>query len=300
MKYLIGSLIIVSGFAQAQPLYIAQDWVSDNVFTQGVEGPAVDENGVLYAVNYAKQGSIGKVTAKGQVSQLLSLPNGSVGNGIRFDKAGNMFIADYVNHNVLRVSREALQSDADVAAYLTVFAHNNKMNQPNDLAIMDNGILFASDPNWKNNTGQLWRIDQDGSSHLLEADMGTTNGVEVSPDNKVLYVNESVQRKVWRYSLDDKGNISNKQLLIEFVDFGLDGMRTDSQGNLYIARYGAGVIAVVSPQGKLLKEVKLKGQHPTNVAFGGVDGKSVFVTMQKRGAIEMFRTAVAGGNLSKN
>ncbi|WP_105168693.1 SMP-30/gluconolactonase/LRE family protein [Pseudoalteromonas sp. T1lg23B] len=296
MKYLIGSFITFFGFAQAQPLYITQDWVGDKVFTQGVEGPAVDNNGVLYAVNYAEQGRIGKVTAKGQVSQLLSLPNGSVGNGIRFDRAGNMYIADYVNHNVLRVSRDALQSGADASASVSVFAHNDKMNQPNDLAIMDNGILFASDPNWKNNTGQLWRIDQDGTSHLLEADMGTTNGIEVSPDNKALYVNESVQRKVWRYRLDDKGNISNKQLFIEFKDFGLDGMRTDSDGNLYIARYGAGVIAVVSPQGKLLKAVKLKGQHPTNVAFGGEDGKSVFVTMQKRGAIEMFRTAVAGRN----
>lgn len=100
-------------------------------------------------------------------------------------------------------------------------------------------------------------------------------------------MNESVQRKVWRYELDEQGNISNKQLFISFTDFGLDGMRTDNQGNLYIARYGAGVVAVVSPQGKLIKEIKLKGKYPTNVAFGGEEGKRLFITMQKRGAIEM-------------
>ncbi|MCF6434803.1 SMP-30/gluconolactonase/LRE family protein [Pseudoalteromonas sp. MMG022] len=300
MKYLLYSLIIVSGLGHATALFTTQDWIADNVFTQGIEGPAVDKQGVLYAVNYAKQGSIGKVTDKGQVSQLLSLPNGSVGNGIRFDKSGNMYIADYVNHNVLRVSHKALNQAGDLSGAVRVYAHQKQMNQPNDLAIMDNGILFASDPNWQNSTGQLWRINRDGSTDLLEKGMGTTNGIEVSPDNKTLYVNESVQRNVWRYDLDEQGNISNKQLLIEFADFGLDGMRTDAKGNLYIARYGAGVVAVVSPQGELLKEVKLKGQHPTNVAFGGADGKSVFVTMQKRGAIEMFKTDVAGRNLSND
>ena len=118
--------------------------------------------------------------------------------------------------------------------------------------------------------------------------MGTTNGIAVSPDNRVLYVNESVQRNVWQYQLDNDGNLSNKKLLINFTDFGLDGMRTDPQGNLYIARYGKGVIAVVSPQGKLLREVELKGRFPTNLAFGGNNGDQVFVTMQKRGAIETF------------
>ncbi len=83
-----------------------------------------------------------------------------------------------------------------------------------------------------------------------------------------------------------QGEIGNKRLLIEFADHGLDGMRTDIHGNLYIARYGAGVVAVVSASGELLEEIRLKGQHPTNVAFGGEDGRSLFITMQKRGAIE--------------
>lgn len=286
--------------AMANTPFVAQDWVADKTFTVGVEGPAVDKNGVLYAVNFAKQGTIGKVTGKNQVSTLLTLSNDSVGNGIRFDKQGNMYIADYVNHNVLRVSHKALKQNVDVSDKVEVFAHNAKMNQPNDLAIMDNGILFASDPNWQNNSGNLWRIDAQGNSTLLESNMGTTNGVEVSPDNKTLYVNESVQRKVWQYDIDNEGNISNKRLLIEFSDFGLDGMRSDKAGNLYIARYGAGVIAVVSPQGKLLRKVPLQGQHPTNVAFGGKDGKTLFVTMQQRGAIETFTTQVSGRSFNIN
>jgi len=274
--------------------YDTQEYVIDGVFTQGIEGPAVDKNGVLYAVNYQKQGTVGRVTQQNQVDTLLTLANGSIGNGIRFDSAGNMFVADYVNHNILTVTADALKQGKDVSSLVRVFAHDSRMNQPNDIAITDKGILFASDPNWTNSTGNLWRIAQDGQVTLLEANMGTTNGIEVSPDNKTLYVNESVQRKVWRYDLDEKGNISNKQLLISFADFGLDGMRSDKQGNLYIARYGAGQVAVVSPTGALIKTITLKGQYPTNVAFGGKDGRTLYITMQKRGAIEMTRVNGVG------
>lgn len=282
---LLAALASSSTFAHVEH---ASDWMPDNSFTQGVEGPAVDKNGVLYAVNFGQEGTIGKVTSKGKGETYLTLPNGSVGNGIRFDKQGNMYIADYVNHNVLIVKNGTQEA--------TVFSHNANMNQPNDIAIMDNGILFASDPKWANNTGNLWRINADGTNALLEDNMGTTNGVEVSPDNKTLYVNESVQRNIWRYDLDEKGNISNKSLFYKFDDHGMDGMRTDNAGNLYIARYGAGVVAVISPKGKLLKTIQLTGQHPTNVAFGGEDGKQLFITMQKRGAIETFNNDIAGRN----
>ncbi|KJY90212.1 gluconolactonase [Pseudoalteromonas piscicida] len=296
MRKVILSLFLLqsSGYVAANTVVDTQDWITDGVFTQGIEGPAVDDAGVLYAVNHQQQGTIGKVTAQGKAETLLTLKNGSIGNGIRFDKQGNMYIADYVNHNVLKVTKAALAQGGDLSQSVTVFAHDNRMDQPNDLAIMDNGILFASDPNWQASSGNLWRINTSGEVTLLEADMGTTNGIEVSPDNKTLYVNESVQRKVWRYELDEQGNISNKQLFISFTDFGLDGMRTDNQGNLYIARYGAGVVAVVSPQGKLIKEIKLKGKYPTNVAFGGEAGKRLFITLQKRGAIEMAEVEFAG------
>ena len=79
------------------------DFTKEHLFTAGIEGPAVDANKNLYAVNFESEGTIGIVTTKGDVSLFVDLPNGSVGNGIRFDKEGNMFIADYVNHNVLLI-----------------------------------------------------------------------------------------------------------------------------------------------------------------------------------------------------
>lgn len=262
-----------------------------NGFTSGVEGPAVDKAGILYAVNFARQGTIGQVTPTGQATVFVELPEGSIGNGIRFSQRGDMFIADYAKHNILKVDMKTKQ--------VSVFAHEGRMNQPNDIAIDNKDRLYASDPNWKDNTGNLWRIDLDGKMTLLEANMGTTNGVEVSPDNKTLYVNESAQRKVWAYDLSASGEISRKRLLIEFPDFGMDGMRCDVKGNLYIVRYGKGTVAKLSPAGKLVQEIKLIGQKPTNIAFGGKDGRTAYITLQDQGNIETFRVDAPGREWKK-
>ena len=269
-----------------EELFVAQEFTPVNGFTSGIEGPACDAAGNLYAVNYEKQHTIGKVTPDGTASVFVELPTGSIGNGIRFNSEGFMFIADYTNHNVLKVDMTTQE--------ISVHAHEPTMNQPNDLAIGANDILYASDPNWSASTGQIWRVDTDGQVTLLEADMGTTNGIEVSPDEKVLYVNESAQRNVWAYDLSPEGEISNKRLLIQFPDFNMDGMRCDIEGNLYITRHGKGTVAKLSPAGEVLMEVQLTGKLCTNIAFGGPDGRTCYVTMADRGNVEVFRADLPG------
>lgn len=275
-----------------------EDVVGDGVFTQGIEGPAVDAQGNVYAVSFARDadanqgGTIGIIYKpqgdKQDNAQLfVNLPKGSTGNGIRFDRDGFMYVADYTGHNILKIDPRSKT--------IAVHAHSDKMNQPNDIAIAKSGVIYASDPNWKESSGKLWMIARDGAVTLLEDNMGTTNGIEVSADEQHLYVNEGVQKRVWKYDINPvSGAVANKRLLIQFADFGLDGMRCDLRGNLYIARYAAGEVAVVSPHGTLLQRIKLKGQNPTNVAFGGADGKTVYVTLQERGAIESFRSDYAG------
>lgn len=291
MKLLSVSLLFTSSalFTYAQStdmtLYKSSEFTSPKGFTKGIEGPAVGSTGILYAVNFAKQGTIGQVMPNGDASIFVELPAGSVANGIRFDSKGNMLIADYTKHNILKVNMRTKE--------IYVFAHNSDMSQPNDIAIDNKDRLYASDPNWGASTGRIWRIDNNGQSTLLD-NMGTANGIEVSPDNKLLYVNESVQRKVWVYNLSEKGEVSNKMLFHEFPDFGMDGMRCDVDGNLYVTRHGKGTIAKLSPAGKLLKEISLKGKLPSNIAFGGKDGCTAFVTLQDNGNIESFRVDKPG------
>ena len=269
-----------------EELFVSQEFTPVNGFTSGIEGPACDAAGNLYAVNYERQHTIGKVTPDGTASVFVELPTGSIGNGIRFNSEGFMFIADYTNHNVLKVDMDTRN--------ITVHAHEPTMNQPNDIAIGANDILYASDPNWGASTGQIWRVDTDGEVTLLEANMGTTNGIEVSPDEKLLYVNESAQRNIWAYDLSAEGEISNKRLLIQFPDFGMDGMRCDIEGNLYVTRHGKGTVAKLSPAGEVLLEVQLTGKLCSNIAFGGPDGRTCYVTMADRGNVEVFRADLPG------
>ena len=71
-------------------------------------------------------------------------------------------------------------------------------------------------------------------------------------------------------------------------------MKCDRDGNLYVTRYGKGVIAVLSPSGELVREVPLTGKRCSNLVFGDTDGKTVFVTLQDRKGMEKFRTSVPG------
>jgi sugar lactone lactonase YvrE len=270
----------------ADPLWVATPLTPEHSFTKEIEGPAVDRDGNVYAVSYARKPTIGRLTPAGQAEVWLELPNGSLGNGIRFDRQGLMYVADYTNHNVLRIEPATKK--------IEVFAHNPAMNQPNDLAMHPDDSLYASDPNWKEGTGQIWHIDRRGRTRKVAENMGTTNGIEVSPNGRRLYVNESVQRKIWVFEIARDRTLRNKRLLIEFPDHAFDGMRADKKGNLYVTRYGKGVVAIVSPRGKVLREVPVLGPRPSNICFGGPDGKTVYVTEVEFGRIVQFRADKAG------
>ena len=200
----------------------------------------------------------------------MELPGTSTGNGIVFDPAGVMYVADYTGHNVLRID--------PATRAISVLAHEATMNQPNDLAIAPDGTLYASDPNWKRGTGQVWKIARDGTVALVAPDLGTSNGIEVSPDGRTLYVNESVQRHIWAFTITTSGALKDKRLVKTFPDAGFDGMRADVDGNLYISRHGKGTVVKLSPQGEVLKEIDVLGSKPSNLCFGGKDGRTVYVT----------------------
>lgn len=267
-------------------LFKASDFTAENLFSRNIEGPAFDKEGNLFVVNFQKDGTLGKIDKRGHVVLFATLPPGSIANSIQFNSHGKMLLADFSNHNVLQLDPSTKK--------VTVFSHDKRFNQPNDLAINSRDQLFASDPNWKEGTGKLWLITPRGEAKLLADDMGTTNGIELSPDERTLYVGESVQRKIWAFSVDTSGALSGKRLFAHFSDFGLDGMKCDREGNLYITRYGKGTIAVFSPGGKMIREVALKGNNCSNLVFGGKGGKTIYVTLQDRKGLEHFRNDIAG------
>ena len=286
-------LVLVAVLGSLGQAPVPRDLTAEHLFTNNIEGPDVDRSGRLFVVNVETDGTIGLVHADGKVEKFVDLPPGSTANAIKFNRAGKMLLADYTGHNVLLLDPATRK--------ITVYVHRDDFNQPNDLAITRDDVLFASDPHWASGTGKLWRIEPgpaegQGVAVLLEDKMGTTNGIELSPDERTLYVAESVQRRIWAYDVDARRQVGNKRVLITFPDFGLDGIKCDRDGALYVTRHGKGTIAVVSPKGALLREIHLKGTKPSNLVFGGTDGRTVFVTLQDRGAIETFHVEVPGRN----
>ncbi len=287
----LGALSFLGGaLADEHTLYESHQLTPSGEYTQGIEGPAVDASGSLFVVNFGRQGTIGKWRPGASRSELFAtLPPGSIGNGIRFDREGRMFIADYKKHNVLVIE------PGDSAA--KVFFHSDHFHQPNDLAIAGDGTLFASDPRFPH-SGQIWRIargaDGRGSGQLMssERSMGATNGIDLSPDSATLYVSESDTREVWAYRLEGT-KLTSPRLVKKFDGAELDGLRTDLDGKIYVARPLNGTIAVLAPdqpaESALVREISLRGTEPTNLTFGGSDGKSVFVTQRQGRFIEWFR-----------
>jgi sugar lactone lactonase YvrE len=274
--------------AAEDPLFVSRRITPEGEYTPGIEGPAVDGSGNLYVVNFQQSGSIGKVAAGASQSQLFALlPVGSIGNGIRFDRQGRMYIADYKKHNIWVIERGETTP--------RVYFHSDRFNQPNDLAIAADGTLYASDPRFASPSGgQIWRItrsaDGKGRGEAMSSTrrLGVTNGIDLSPDGTTLYVSESNSRQVWAYRLDGS-KLLDPRLVTGFADFEVDGLRTDIDGRIYLARLSAGKIAIIAANGSLEREVPLGGKQPTNLTFGGPDGRTVFVTQKEGRFIEAFR-----------
>jgi gluconolactonase len=287
------SFSLTAGEKPKAALFVAKPLTEKNCFTPGIEGPACDVAGNVYVVNLKingdgpdKNGDIARVTPEGKVEVFIDLPSKSIGNGIVFDKKGLMYVADYNGHNVLRIDPNTKK--------IEVFAHEPAMNQPNDLAIAADGTIYASDPNWGKGTGQLWKVGTDGKATKIAGDMGTTNGIDVNPDGKTLYVNESVQRNVWAFPIKADGTLGDKRLVKKFDDHGFDGMRCDVDGNIYITRYGKGTVVKLSPEGQVLKEIDVLGKQPSNICFGGPDGRTAYVTEVEHRRVVQFRVDQPG------
>lgn len=281
----------VASSSAAQTPFQNEPLTRAGLFTRHIEGPGVDIAGNLYVCNFTSDGTVGRLRP-GSVDpeRFISLPPGSVPNGIRFDKNGRMFLADYKGHTIFVV-----EPGARVAA---VYFRSAQFHQPNDLAISSEGMLFASDPDFHGHSGRIWRVSRrpDGraSGEIMEADrlMGTTNGLDLSPDEKTLFVSESDTREVWAYTVD--GNRLTSPRMMHRFDGPqaeeLDGLRTDADGRIFVARPGAGTIAILGVDGSLLREVRTLGANPSNLTFGGPDGETVYVTNASTRGVERFLT----------
>ncbi|MEG2495210.1 MAG: SMP-30/gluconolactonase/LRE family protein [Mucinivorans sp.] len=272
------------GVVDAQKPY---DLMSEWSFTKGIEGPVADSEGYVYAVNFEREGTIGRVdprTGRGEIFVDLRavVSDSATANGLRFGDDSLLYVAEYRGHNLLSIDMDTKE--------IRVVAHSDKMAQPNDLAVATSGTIYLSDPAWSKGTGTVWMY-RSGRLKMILDGLSCTNGIEVSPDGERLYVGLSNDHQILVYRILPSGLVTDGRVFADFEDGGLDGMRTDIKGNLYAARYDMGQVVVLSPAGKTIQTIDLKGKKASNLTFSG---RKVYVTMADRGCFEVFDAQYVG------
>jgi len=197
-------------------------------------------------------------------------------NGLAVDANGALVAA---THKYKAMSRYDLASGrrADVATRF----QGQVFNSPNDIAIAADGTIYFTDPDYQQAAapgGQpvtgIYRIAPDGTVTLVDGTRKNPNGIALSLNGDTLYVNAS-DGAVRAYPIKD-GVPQQGHDLIKGIENG-DGMTLDCHGNLYVTEHAPKRVRVFTPQGRELATIRTDA-NVTNVAFGGADGKTLYIT----------------------
>ncbi len=255
------------------------------------EGPAFDRAGNLFFVNWLSS-SIVKLTPDRAASEWFN--TGGIPAGLAFHRDGSLYVADEGDdiHGVLRVTPDG-QITTVVDSY-----QGQPLNGANDLVFDRNGALYFSDP-WRssaeNPIGGFYRYFPDGRLERIDHGLAFPNGVAISADDSAVVLAETYRNRILRYPIGPDGTIGARE---DFAALpggeGPDGMAFDEAGNLYVAHWSGGRVAVLDPTGALAGEVLIPGPNVTNVAFGGPDRRTLVVTEVETASLYRTRVEIPG------
>jgi len=275
------------------------------------EGPAVDRDGSVYFTDIINE-RIMKLGADGVLSTYRERSNAA--NGLLIDPQGRLIACEgglFERPGVKRQGTPRLtRTDLKSGKIETIASgyEGKPFSAPNDVTIDSKGRLYFTDLAG----AAVYRLETSGTVAriLMAPDVQRPNGIQVSPDDKTLYLIEANQAKdgarmIRAYDLQPDGTVRNMRVHYNFYPGrSADGMSIDSEGNLYAS---AGMnqlrgssetldtktgVYVISPAGKLLKFIAIPEDFITNNAFGGADMKTLYVTAGK--TLYKVRTDVAG------
>jgi len=134
--------------------------------------------------------------------------------------------------------------------------------------------------------GTLYRVEADGSAKEWKNNIGVSNTLAWSPDNKLFYFADSLRNEIYVYAYDvSTGDIANERSFFAGFERGLpDGSAIDSEGCLWNCRYGGACIVRTTPAGEIDRIVEAPTANITNCAFGGEDYRTLYITTASAGA----------------
>jgi len=239
------------------------------------EGPAVDKRGNVYFTDQPND-KIYRWATDGTLSVFMDKTGRS--NGLFFDKKGALLACADEKNELWSIDPKTKK----VTVLLTDL-DGKKLNGPNDLWVDPKGNIYFTDPlypreYWNRKTSELdgqkvYFLAKGAKQPVVVADdLQQPNGIVGTPDGRHLFVADIRANKTYKYRLNPDGTLGDKQL---FVPQGSDGMTLDAQGNLYLTGRG---VTVYDPTGKKLGIIPVPSRWVGNVAFGGKDRRTLFIT----------------------
>jgi len=221
-------------------------------------------------------------------------PSGN-SNGLTLDRSGRLITCE---HSTRRVTRTEVDGSVSV---LVERYEGHRLNSPNDVVVRSDGSIYFTDPPyglgnlnaWKElSFNGVYRLAPDGELALLADDFDRPNGLAFSPDESVLYINDTSRVHIRAFDVSPDGNLSNGRVLIDMQSSETgapDGMKVDIKGNIYCT--GPGGLWVIDSNGQRLGRIMLP-EIPSNLAWGDTDRRTLYITA--RSSIYRLRLAVPG------
>jgi len=215
-------------------------------------------------------------------------------NGLTLDRQGHVLAAEHDGRRVTRVDENGTR------AVLASLFQGKRLNSPNDIVVKSDGSIYFTDPpyavqpatpgmvrppEWwtkpipgkEQPCNGVYRLAPDGSLHLVADDFTLPNGLAFSPDESVLYIDDSARKHIRAFSVRPDGTLTNGRVLLDMAseDLGVpDGLKVDRAGNVFCT--GPGGVWVCRADGALLGRIVLP-ELPANLAWGE-DGSVLFLT----------------------
>lgn len=239
-----------------------------------IEGPVSDAEGTFFFTDIDAD-KIYKMSLDGEISVFREKSNHS--NGMTLDLDGNMLMCEHMGQRISRMNK-------DGSITTVVDSYNGKrLNSPNDLWVHPNGSIYFTDPRYRLPKGPkpqpshyVFRLapDEKTITPVIGA-LPKPNGIIGTKDGKKLFISDTETVQVYSYDINEDGSLSNAQLFAKRFS---DGMALDEHGNLYLSAEDG--IAIFNPQGEEIEFIATP-ERPANSAFGGADGKTLYITARK-------------------
>jgi gluconolactonase len=206
-------------------------------------------------------------------------------NGMTYDKAGNLYVCEHATSKLM------IETPAGKRNVLASHWKEKELNSPNDVVLRSDGMIYFSDPSYGRMPGfgverkqdlsfqGVYRISPGGELHLEADDFGQPNGLCFSPDERLLYVNDTARAHIRVFDVASDGSLSNSRKFAEGIGEGMDqsvdGMKCDERGNIYVT--GPRGIWVLTPAGKHLGVI-LMPETSANLNWGGKNWDELYCT----------------------